>query len=251
MRIGEPVILTCTVHSEETIDYNRTRQWLKGTESIVYNGHLDKPSEYMEILTTHNQFKLLIRNLTESDLTSNYQCRYGFDTCTRKLQINAENFEYPPTVKTTHIMYNTSSNEQTYIHLHFAKVFPFPNCTLALENNYYQFRNSSFVRHSVYYEVFLNCEVTSCNIKPEINCHLIKEYPIPWTMFQACQVLKKTVATKLLHDEILRFLKRKKINIRKEDTDFANLCYGEDNMFSVCFKGLLTEKYGLNNEPAR
>lgn len=93
MRIGQPVTLICTVHDEKTIDYNRTRQWLKGTELIVYNGHLDKPSEYKEILTSHNKFKLLIKNLTESDLTSNYQCRYGFDTVTRRLQINAWIFE--------------------------------------------------------------------------------------------------------------------------------------------------------------
>ncbi|VDI50283.1 Hypothetical predicted protein, partial [Mytilus galloprovincialis] len=93
MRIGEPVTLICTVHDEKTIDYNRTRQWLKGTELIVYNGHLDKPSEYKEILTSHNQFKLLIKNLTESDLTSNYQCRYGFDIVTRRLQIKRGIFE--------------------------------------------------------------------------------------------------------------------------------------------------------------
>ncbi|VDI06697.1 Hypothetical predicted protein [Mytilus galloprovincialis] len=93
----------------------------------------------------------------------------------------------PPTVKTTSVIYNTSSNGRTSIHLHLAKVFPLPNCTLALENNYYQFRNTTIARHSVYYEVFLNCEVSSCNIKPEIHCHLIKEYTIPWTMFLACK----------------------------------------------------------------
>ncbi|OPL21581.1 multidrug 1 resistance-associated protein, partial [Mytilus galloprovincialis] len=33
-----------------------------------------------------------------------------------------------------------------------------------------------------------------------------------------------------------RFLRREEINIRKEDTDFSNLCYSEDNMFSVYHK---------------
>ncbi|CAG2204099.1 unnamed protein product [Mytilus edulis] len=185
MRIGEPVTLTCTVHGVKTIDQNLTRQWSKGTESIVYNGHLDKPSEYREILTTHNQFGLLIKNLTESDLTSNYQCRYNFDTLSK--QINAENFEYPSTIETTHLVYNTSSSGKIYIHLHFDKVFPEPNCTLNLENKYYQCRNSSIVKHSIYYEVFLKCEVNNCDTKPEIRCRLIKEYLIPWTTFQACK----------------------------------------------------------------
>ncbi|XP_052103125.1 uncharacterized protein LOC127736607 [Mytilus californianus] len=187
MRIGEPVTLICTVHGVKTIDQNLTRQWSKGTESIVYNGHLDKPSEYKEILTAHNQFGLLIENLTESDLTSNYQCRYNFDTSSKKLQINAENFEYPPTFETTNIVYNTSSSGKIYISLHFVKVFPLPNCSLALENKYYQCKNSSIVKHSVYYEVFLNCEVNNCNTKPQIRCHLIEEYPIPWTTFQVCK----------------------------------------------------------------
>ncbi|XP_052079805.1 uncharacterized protein LOC127717961 isoform X2 [Mytilus californianus] len=199
MRISEPVTLICTVHGVQTIDQNLTRQWSKGTESIVYNGHLDKPSEYKEILTTHNQFGLLVKNLTESDLTSNYQCRYNFDTVSKKLQINAENFEYIPTVETTNIVYNTSSSGQTYIHLHFAKVFPLPNCNLALENEHYQCTNSSIVKHSVYYEVFLNCEVNHCNIKPQIRCHLIKEYPIPLTTFQACKA--EVAGEKMLRTE--------------------------------------------------
>ena len=72
-------------------------------------------------------------------------------------------------------------------------------------------------------------------------------------LLQFSLILKKiTVATKLQHDAGNTAVPaKKKINIRKEDTDFANLCYGEDNMFTVCFKGLLTEKYGLNNEPLR
>lgn len=40
---------------------------------------------------------------------------------------------------------------------------------------------------------------------------------------------------------MLRFLKRKKFNRRKEDTDFANLCYGEDNFFPFVFTCMYTK----------
>lgn len=91
--IGNNITLTCKINSVDTIDLAVTRQWSKGTELIAYNGHLDKPSKYSEILTKKNEFSLLIKNLTVSDVTSIYQCQYSFETCTKGLAINTANFE--------------------------------------------------------------------------------------------------------------------------------------------------------------
>lgn len=91
--IGKNMTLTCTINSVDTIDLAVTRQWSKGTELIAYNGHLDKPLKYSEILTTKNEFRLLIKNISVSDVTSVYQCQYSFETYTKGLDINTENFE--------------------------------------------------------------------------------------------------------------------------------------------------------------
>lgn len=93
IRINQNIIITCTVHGIDIINSNLTRQWSKGPELICYNGHPIDSIKYLEILTSGNQFKLQIKNITESDVNYKYQCRYGFDSQTKNIQASKDNFE--------------------------------------------------------------------------------------------------------------------------------------------------------------
>lgn len=64
----------------KTIDKEETRQWSKGydDELLSYNGRINNPSKYGEKVHG-NRFSLNIFNVTEKDLNTVYQCRYGFD----------------------------------------------------------------------------------------------------------------------------------------------------------------------------
>lgn len=39
----------------------------------------------------------------------------------------------PPSDKTTHVMYNYTTEGNPFIQLHFTKVFPLPNCTVTIK----------------------------------------------------------------------------------------------------------------------
>ncbi|XP_052079780.1 uncharacterized protein LOC127717939 isoform X4 [Mytilus californianus] len=93
IRIGETLSLLCTVDGIDSINGGLIRQWTKGSELICFNGHPINPDKYREIQQNGNQFELKIYNISESDLQCKYQCRYGFDTQTKKLEISEHNFE--------------------------------------------------------------------------------------------------------------------------------------------------------------
>lgn len=92
IRIGETVVLTCTVHNVTMIDSGVTRQWFKESSPVYYNGQPTNPLKYNESLDK-NQFKLIIFNITEDDLNCEYQCQYSFETFAKKLEITTQNFE--------------------------------------------------------------------------------------------------------------------------------------------------------------
>lgn len=92
IRIGETVVLTCTVHEVENIDTRETRQWYQGPNLVCYNGKITNPLKYVEFLYK-NKFKLLIYNVTEADLNRDYKCLYSFDVYSKSLTISEENFE--------------------------------------------------------------------------------------------------------------------------------------------------------------
>lgn len=93
IRIGETLSLLCTVDGIYSINGGLIRQWTKGSELICFNGHPINLDKYREIQQNGNIFELKIYNVTESDLQCKYQCRYGFDTQTKKLEISEKNFE--------------------------------------------------------------------------------------------------------------------------------------------------------------
>ncbi|XP_076088701.1 uncharacterized protein LOC143059097 [Mytilus galloprovincialis] len=194
LRIGGTMTLTCTIQNVDTIDNNMPRQWSKGAELIAYNGHLDKPSKYTEILTPTNEFSLLIKNLTVSDVTAIYQCQYSFEACTKGLDIDSENFEYPPSDKTTHVLYNYTTEGSTFIQLHFTKVFPLPNCTIEIQNKQFNFEVDSVNNYTIYLEVNLIYTLGSeieCDLQPTIVCKLIGHYPVHVEQFIQCKNYKE------------------------------------------------------------
>lgn len=85
LRISENIYIICTVEGIANINSKLTRQWSKGPDLICYNGQSIDSSKYKEILTHGNQFKLQIKNVSESDLDCQYQCRYGFETQAKML----------------------------------------------------------------------------------------------------------------------------------------------------------------------
>lgn len=89
----EDINITCTVHGIQIINRKLTRQWSKGPDLICYNGHSIDSNKYTEISTTGNQFKLHIRNVSESDFNSKYQCRYGFEAHAENIRLTKDNFE--------------------------------------------------------------------------------------------------------------------------------------------------------------
>ncbi|CAC5383267.1 unnamed protein product [Mytilus coruscus] len=93
IRIGRTINLTCTVHGIDEIDNKLTRQWSKGLDIISYNGHSTIADKYNEILTSWNQFKMEIYNVSESDVNCNYKCRYGFESHVKRIQLSRNNFE--------------------------------------------------------------------------------------------------------------------------------------------------------------
>lgn len=93
--MGEPLKLTCTVHGISNININITRQFAKGNDGdlLCYNGHITETKKYQEIVSEGNRFSLMIKNITESDVNSIYQCRYEFSTVKQMIRINKTNFE--------------------------------------------------------------------------------------------------------------------------------------------------------------
>lgn len=92
IHIGDTINLTCTVNGVISINQGVTRQWSKGSNLVCHNGKSTNPLKYKEYISG-NQFKLEIKNITESDLNCKYQCRYNFNTYTRTLDIHTDNFE--------------------------------------------------------------------------------------------------------------------------------------------------------------
>lgn len=90
---GENIVLTCTVHGINTIDGKTTRQWSMGDDDnlLCYNGRINNLRKYKEKVLTGNAFSLTIFNATETDLNVVYQCRYGFATASKLIEVDEPN----------------------------------------------------------------------------------------------------------------------------------------------------------------
>ncbi|CAC5412731.1 unnamed protein product [Mytilus coruscus] len=186
--IHQNINITCTVHGIDIINSNLTRQWSKGPDLICYNGISVDSSKYIEFLTSGNQFKLQIKNVSESDLDSQYQCRYGFET-QQKMLLSKNYFEYPPANEVRAIVNTNESDRFFTIKLHFKKIFPLPRCTALVEGTNSSFNLTSSKSFGNYYELDLihqSADKPNCNVEVIVKCKLIKEYIIPTEDLRKC-----------------------------------------------------------------
>ncbi|XP_071176422.1 uncharacterized protein [Mytilus edulis] len=176
IKIGESLILTCTVNGISKINTDVTRQFSKGSNGVLlcYNGHIKQKGKYKEILSNRNTFSLMITNVTESDVNSIYQCRYRFSTVKQMIGINDRNFEYEPTEDTTLIEISKYNNNRfKKIQINFTKIFPVPKCSAHTKTGKLKFKNTSVVKERIFYKVSFTSvyEVDEqCDIELEINC---------------------------------------------------------------------------------
>ncbi|XP_052079785.1 uncharacterized protein LOC127717945 [Mytilus californianus] len=190
IRIGETLSLVCTVADVDIIDQGLIRQWTKGPELICYNGHPIDPIKYSEIVTNDNQFKLQINNVTESDLQCNYQCRYSFETQTKKIEISRHNFEYPPANETKAIIKSNVSDGSMTVDLHLKKVYPMPICNVTVGDSQMSLDIVKHHTNGIYYEVYMIKRLANsikCNRDFEVSCQLIKNYSLAVEHINPCK----------------------------------------------------------------
>ncbi|XP_052063310.1 uncharacterized protein LOC127702979 [Mytilus californianus] len=184
IKMGESLILTCTVHGISKINPDVTRQFAKGSNGdlLCYNGHITQTKKYEEILSDGNEFRLRIKNVTESDVNSIYQCRYRFFTVKQMIGINEMNFEYGPTENTTYIEFNNYDNTSFEIQINFTKIFPLPMCSAQTKNSKMQFKNTSIMEERIFYKVsfiLVYVDGDQCGTDLEIYCKVGRSnYPI-------------------------------------------------------------------------
>ncbi|VDI81618.1 Hypothetical predicted protein [Mytilus galloprovincialis] len=194
IKMGESIILICTVHGIAKINPDVTRQFAKGSNGdlLCYNGHITQTSKYEEILSDGNKFGLMINNVTESDVNSIYQCRYRFSTVKQMIGINEMNFEYGPTANTTFIEFNNYDNTSFEIQINFTKIFPVPMCSAQMKNTELQFKNTSIMEERIFYKVsfiLVYVDGDQCGTDLEIICKVGRSsHPIKtFKPFQECK----------------------------------------------------------------
>ena len=93
---GDNIILTCkTGHVLTDRAECPVRQWYGGHKNkiLLYNNVSRDASKYEDKTNLSSmEFSLVIKNYTESDLNINYKCSCGFNSYTKRLSINDNNF---------------------------------------------------------------------------------------------------------------------------------------------------------------
>ncbi|CAC5380203.1 unnamed protein product [Mytilus coruscus] len=183
--------ITCTVHGIDSINSKLTRQWSKGPDLICYNGHPIDSNKYTEILTTGNQFKLQVKNVSESDLNCKYQCRYGFEAHAKNIQLSKDKYEYPPDDNMRAVVHTNDSARGLTINLHFKKIFPVPRCRAIFRGSSLSFNITSSTNYGNFYEMNLRHKSTNklqCDEEIVVKCKLINEYTIPTEDIRKCKI---------------------------------------------------------------
>lgn len=175
---GQNAVLTC--HLKDIFIKSKdcaVRQWSGGPDrrGLVYNGYSSDNTKYEEdVHMGSNEFSLIIKNLTESDVHVNYSCSCGFNTFTKNLSVNENSFQYPPTGVNIIFVLETDLLRVT---LDIKKVYPVPNCflyfgnSLILEIDPAKYKTNGVV-YSVTYNASYTLKATDCNKQPEIKCTL-------------------------------------------------------------------------------
>lgn len=91
---GQDVILTC--YTFKPIQNCPVRKWTGGTEGLglMYNGFSLNAKKFEEKANfSSNQFSLIVRNFSITDINVNYTCSCGFFVCKRQLKIDEKHFK--------------------------------------------------------------------------------------------------------------------------------------------------------------
>jgi hypothetical protein len=89
---GDNIILTCKT---DKISACSVRQWYNGDQNklLLFNsGSVDATKYEDKTNLSSTEFSLVIKNYTESDLNINYKCSCGFNSYTKLLGLNDNNF---------------------------------------------------------------------------------------------------------------------------------------------------------------
>ncbi|CAC5380198.1 unnamed protein product [Mytilus coruscus] len=255
IRINQNINITCTVHGIDIINSNLTRQWSKGPDLICYNGHPIDSSKYTEVLTSGNQFKLQIKNISESDVNYKYQCRYGFEAQAKNIESSKDNFEYPPANEVRAIIHTNESVRLLTVNLHFKKIFPLPTCTAVIEGLSLPFNITSSKSFGNYYEVILrhqSIDKLHCNGEVVVKCKLIKEYIIPTKDLRKCSfeelVISKCYKLKLPCLAIHEKERSTSSSLSSNYSDQFEVCLRSEDDKEINSKNQITAKLMNNSE---
>jgi hypothetical protein len=89
---GDNIILTCKT---DKISACSVRHWYNGDQNklLLYNDASVDATKYEDKTNlSSTEFSLVIKNCTESDLNINYTCSCGFNSYTKLLGLNDNNF---------------------------------------------------------------------------------------------------------------------------------------------------------------
>ena len=93
---GDNIILTCkTGHVLTDRTACPVRKWYEGHKDklLLYNNVSRDATKYEDRTNlSSTEFSLVIKNYTESDLNINYTCSCGFESYTKRLVLNDEDF---------------------------------------------------------------------------------------------------------------------------------------------------------------
>ena len=92
---GDNIILTCkTGHVlTDRSDRCQIRQWYSNRTRLLFNGGSVDATKYEDRINASSmEFSLVIKNYTESDLNIDYTCSCDFQSYTRRLGLNDEDF---------------------------------------------------------------------------------------------------------------------------------------------------------------
>lgn len=168
IQLGKSVTLKCvfTPVSNKSVNNN----WYKDDNLIISN----KNKYVIKLNKNKNKMRLKIKNVTEKDLKSIYDCEYNNNKQSYMVRINTETFEYNP--------------GKFYMHdygkiltvLSFEKVFPIPTCNLELENKkIIKFEKDIFTQISKFYykgKLYARFDKNEyCDMNMRIICYISKE----------------------------------------------------------------------------
>lgn len=179
---GKNIVLTCETGKTLLNGNCPVRQWFSGPQykQLIYNSYPSIKTKYEDrtnLSTTH--FSLVIKNCTEADLNINYTCSCGFESYTKNLSINEDNFVVQPERKNVTFEEN---NRKLSIKIELLRVYPRPKCYAIIGSRridtFSIVKNIKSITDGISYDFCLEEDVIlgerDCKKNPEIVCDVGK-----------------------------------------------------------------------------